>query len=197
MENENKTPETNVTDNTNTNTPVTEKETEQKVDYEAELAKAMADIKKLKAIADKNASEAADFKKKWRSTLDEQERLNLEKEEADKALREELETLRRERDFSKTEKQFLSVGYSAELASQAAQAQLEGNLDKLLEVQKKYIEQVTKGIVAEQTKNMPTPPISNDSETSMTQEEFDKLTVREQVEFKNKFPELFKKYTEN
>ena len=43
---------------------------------------------------------------------------------------------------------------------------------------------------------MPVPPMSNDSETSMTQEDFDKLTIREQIDFKNKYPELFKKFTE-
>lgn len=188
--------EENKTNVTEVETPVVAETKEEKIDYEMELAKAMAEIKKLKSTADKNASEAADYKKKWRSTLDEQQQANLAKEEADKAMREELEALRRESSVSKFEKQFLAMGYSAELATKAANAQIDGDLDTLLGVQSSFIEQIKKNVKAESTKNMPTPPISNDAETSMTQEEFDKLTVREQVEFKNKYPELFKKFTE-
>ena len=183
-------------ENTVTENVQTEPVAEQKIDYEAEFMRLTAENKKLKATADKNASEAADYKKKWRSTLDDAQQANLAKEEADKAMREELELLRKERDLSKAEKSFIALGYSTEMATKAAQAQIDGDFEALLDVQKSFIEQITKNVKAEQTKNMPTPPISNDSETSMTQEQFDNLTLAEQVEFKNKNPELFKKFME-
>lgn len=185
---------TNVTENENPT--VTNEPKETPIDYEAEYLRLTAENKKLKSTADKNASEAADFKKKWKATLDENQQANLAKEEAEKAMREELEALRRESSVSKFEKQFLAMGYSAELATKAANAQIDGDLDTLLGVQSSFIEQIKKNVKAENTKNMPTPPISNDAETSITQEQFDNLSMKEQVEFKNKYPELFKKFTE-
>lgn len=175
-----------------TNAPT---ETAPTVDYQAELAKAMAEVKKLKAVADKNASEAADFKKKWKATLDETAQANLAKEEADKAIMEELNALRRESAVSKTEKEYLSMGYEPELATRAAVATYENNVEELVAVQKAVIESFRKSITAELTSKMPTPPISNSGEAAITQEQFDKMTVAEQVELKNKNPELFKKFT--
>lgn len=159
-------------------------------DFEGELAKAMAEIKKLKATADKNASEAADFKKKWRSTLDEQQRLSLEKEEEDKALREELASLRREKEMSGIEKQFLELGYTSDMASKAALAQLEGDTGTLLSVQKEFIEQAKKDLKAQLTKNMPIPPIGNDSK-GITKEQFDKMSLAERSELYKKDKALY------
>lgn len=188
-------------ENKNTETQATEvKETAEtkapEIDYEAELAKAMAEIKKMKATADKNASEAAEYKRKWKSSLDETQQANLAKEEADKALREELEALRRESSISKMEKSFIALGYSEEMANKAANAQIDGDTDTLFNIQKAVMEQLTKTIKADLTKQMPIPPVSNDSSVGMTQEQFDKLTLSEQVEFKHKNPELFKKFTD-
>lgn len=180
----------------NENPTVTNEPKEATIDYEVEYLRLIAENKKLKSTADKNASEAADYKKKWKATLDENQQANLAKEEADKAIREELETLRRESSVSKFEKQFLALGYSAEMATKAANAQIDGDMETLLGVQSAFIEQIKKNVTAEKVKNMPVPPMSNDSETSMTQEDFDKLTIREQIDFKNKYPELFKKFTE-
>lgn len=171
-----------------------EQPTEQKIDYEAEVTKLMAEVKKLKATADKNASEASEYKKKWKASLDETQQANLAKEEADKAMREELEMLRKESTVSKYAKNYLAMGYSEELANQASIAQFDGDTDALFSIQKKVMEQLQKDIKAELTKSMPTPPISNDGGTSMTQEQFDKLTLAEQVDLKNKNPELFKKF---
>lgn len=86
------------------NTETTPAPAEPTVDYQAELAKAMAEVKKYKAVADKNASEAADYKKKWKATLDETQQANIAKEEADKALMDELNSLRRDKAISDTEK---------------------------------------------------------------------------------------------
>lgn len=178
-----------------TETTPTPAPAEPAVDYQAELAKAMAEVKKYKAVADKNASEAADYKKKWKATLDETQQANMAKEEADKALMDELNALRRESAIGKTEKEYLSMGYAPELANRAAVATYENNVDELVAVQKAVIENFRKSITAELTKQMPTPPISNSGEQALTQEQFDRMTIAEQVELKNKNPELFKQFT--
>ena len=68
----------------NENPTVTNEPKEAPIDYEAEYLRLIAENKKLKSTADKNASEAADYKKKWKATLDENQQANLAKEEADK-----------------------------------------------------------------------------------------------------------------
>lgn len=162
-----------------------------KIDYEAELAKAMAEIKKLKAASDRNASEAADYRKKWKATLDENQQAQLAKDEAEKAMREELEALRRESAVSKHEKAFLAIGYSAELAAQAAQATVEGNADALISTQKAFIEAERKKVMAEMTKSMPTPPISNGATALVTKEQFENMTMFERAELYQKDKALY------
>lgn len=87
------------------------------------------------------------------------------------------------------------MGYNPELATRAAVATFENNVNELIAVQKEVIESFKKTITAELTKNMPTPPMSNSGEAGLTQEQFDRMTIAEQVELKNKNPELFKQFT--
>lgn len=166
------------------------KEQETKVNYEEEYIRLMAENKKLKATVDKSSSEAADYKKKWKATLDENQQKELAKEESDKALREELELLRRERDFGNAEKAFLKLGYAEELASKAAEAQLNGDFDSLMEIQKTHIEKISKDAIAKATKSMAIPPTDNDGKT-ISKEQFDKMSLEERSNLYQKDKDLY------
>lgn len=161
---------------------------------EEQLAEMKVQLEKYKKATDKATAEASNYKKQLRERQSADEIAAIEKAEAEAKREEEIENMRRELSVSKFEKNFLSLGYGEELANKAAIAQYDNNTEELFEIQKSFQEQLLKNVKAELVKEMPVSPISNDSNVSMTQEEFDKLTLREQIELKNRDYELYKKF---
>ena len=93
-------------------------------------------------------SDAAEWKRKYRATLDDAKRAEEERAERDKERDEELATLRKERMISQLEARYLSAGYSAELAASSAKAQADGDTETVLANQIKFIEETKKSIEA-------------------------------------------------
>lgn len=104
---------------------------------------------KLKEALSRANGDAAEWKRKYRATLDDAKRAEEERAERDKARDEELETLRKERTISKLEAQYLAVGYSAELAASTAKAQAEGDTATVIKNQVQFIEDTKKKLEAE------------------------------------------------
>lgn len=110
--------------------------------YEFEVPAPATDAEaKLKEALSRANGDAAEWKRKYRATLDDAKRAEEERAERDKARDEELENLRKERTISKLEAQYLAVGYSAELASASAKAQAEGDTATVIANQMKFIEE--------------------------------------------------------
>ena len=74
----------------------------------------------LKSVSDKNASEAAEYKKKYNATLTEQERREAELAEINKQRDAELAQLKRERAIDQQTAKYISLGFDAELATATA-----------------------------------------------------------------------------
>ena len=110
-------------------------------EFETPAPKENDEVTKLKAALSKANSDAAEWKRKYRATLDDAKRAEEERAERDKARDEELETLRKERTISRLEAQYLAAGYSSELASASAKAQAEGDTATVLANQMKFIEE--------------------------------------------------------
>lgn len=104
---------------------------------------------KLKEALSRANGDAAEWKRKYRATLDDAKRAEEERAERDRERDEELATLRKERQISKLEAQYLAVGYSAELASSSAKAQADGDTATVLANQTKFIEETRKRLEAE------------------------------------------------
>lgn len=110
--------------------------------YEFEVPAPATDAEsKLKEALSRANGDAAEWKRKYRATLDDAKRAEEERAERDKARDEELETLRKERTISKLEAQYLAAGYSSELASASAKAQAEGDTATVIANQMKFIEE--------------------------------------------------------
>lgn len=185
-----KTPEV-TTDNTATeNTETTATKT-----AEEQIAELMAEVKRLKRASDKNASEASEWKKKFVATQSESEKLSMEKAERDAEIRDELEMLRKESKVNKYSKSFMAMGYSEDMANKAAEAQFNNDFDELMRIQKQHTDNMSKQIRADILKTMPTPATGNDDSIQMTQEQFDNLTYREQLEMFEKHPTVYEKFT--
>ena len=117
--------------------------------YEFEAPAPATDAEsKLKEALSKANGDAAEWKRKYRATLDDAKRAEEERAERDRERDEELATLRKEQQISKLEAQYLAVGYSAELASSSAKAQADGDTATVLANQTKFIEETKKKLEA-------------------------------------------------
>ena len=102
------------------------------------------EIEKLKETISNANSEAADWKKKYRATLDESTRKQQEAEEEAKKKDELLATLQKEKMISGYKASYLAMGYDEALAQDTAEALAAGDDAKLFENQKKHMEAVEK-----------------------------------------------------
>lgn len=158
-------------------------------------AELLAENKRMKKAVDKATADASDWKKKFLATQSESEKLSMEKAERDAALKEELEALRKESKVNKFAKSFMACGYSEEMATKAAEAQYSGDTDELFRLQKLHSENMAKQIRADIMKSMPVPATGNDDDVHITQEQFDNMSYREQLELFEKHPTVYEKLT--
>lgn len=108
-----------------------------------------------KSTADKYATEAADYKKKWKATQSEAEQAAQTEAERQVAIEEELKGLRRSAKVSEFEKKYLGLGYDTETASKVAEATYDNDMDTVFSLQGKFLENKQKAIKAEILKDMP------------------------------------------
>lgn len=122
---------------------------------EEQLQQMRIENAKLKKAQEDAATDASNWKKKYNATLSDAEKLAQEKADKEAEKDAELNRLRRESAVSKFEKNFLTLGYSQELAQKAAEAQFDGDTDTLFIVQTQAQEAILKAKESEWYKNRP------------------------------------------
>lgn len=122
---------------------------------EEQLQQMRIENAKLKKAQEDAATDASNWKKKYNATLSDAEKLAQEKADKEAEKDAELNRLRRESAVSKFEKNFLTLGYSQELAKKAAEAQFDGDTDTLFTVQSQAQEAILKAKENEWYKNRP------------------------------------------
>ena len=159
---------------------------------DVELPADMSDeVKRLKDALSKSNSENAEWKKKHRDALSEEERKSQEVAEELKQLREQNEKLVRESNMSKHKAKFLGLGYDEALASDAAAAMVDGDTEKLFSYQQKHQEALDKKIRADALKGTP-KPVPDKKDGGMTLENLKKMSAQERLEFSEKNPDEYK-----
>ena len=116
-----------------------------------------------KDVLDKATSDAADWKKKYQSTLSEAEQAKIASDEAQTALNNRLAELERKDKISTTKDQYIASGFSTELAQATAEAFVDGHMEIVLANITKYATEVAKAAKDKDLKNTPAPPASGDS----------------------------------
>jgi hypothetical protein len=149
------------------------------------------EVKRLKDALSKSNSENAEWKKKHRDALSEEERKSQEVAEELKQLREQNEKLLRESNLSKHKAKFLGMGYEEALASDAAAAMVDGDTEKLFSYQQKHQEALEKKIRADALKGTP-KPVPDKRDGAVTIDDLRKMSVQERLEFSQKNPEEYK-----
>lgn len=150
-----------------------------------------AEVERLKNALSKSNSENAEWKKKHREALSEEERKAQETADLIKQLQEQNAKLMHESDVSKHKAKFLSMGYEEALAGEAAVAMADGDMVKVFEYQQKHLDSFEKKIRADALKGTP-KPVPDKGDGAMTLESFKKMSAQERLEFSEKNPDEYK-----
>ena len=150
-----------------------------------------SEIEKLKTANSKLSSENADWKRKHREALSEEERKSQEVADELKQLREQNEKLVRESNLSKHKAKFLGMGYDDGLATDAAAAMVDGDTEKLFSYQLKHQEAFEKKIRADALKGTP-KPVPDKKDGVVTREQVSKMSVSDRIKFYQEHPEEYK-----
>lgn len=167
--------------------PETKPET--KPENEPSAQELMVEIAKLKRMVDKNASEAKEWKEKFRSTQSEKEVMDAEKAEAEAKRAEEFEFMKKTIQIHDLTENFMDLGYSKDLAKKAATAQVDGDTQALLTIQKQFQEGQKKAWEADFLASRPDINIGGGSNpNTYTKEQFDNMTLIERTKLKRENP---------
>ena len=154
-----------------------------------------SELERYKNAVSKANSEAAEWKKKHNALLSEEEQNKLAAEEELSNIREELDTLRREKVESDNRARLIALGYDETLAADTAKAIADGDTDKVFAYQKQHQEALEAKIRADILKDTPRPPAGGAGSAEITKEQFDVLGYSERVALFNENPELYKEFT--
>ena len=159
----------------------------------AALEANFSSVAQHKANADKAASEAAEYKKKLRERMSEDEDKAAKAAEEHAALLARVEQLEHEKAVGTYTNAYLAMGYDEKLAKSSAEALAKGDMDAVFKFQKVHADTREKALRTELLKGTP-PPAAGNTDTGMTKEKFSKLTLAEKAEFAEKNPETYKEF---
>ena len=121
-----------------------------------------AEATRLKAALSKANSEAADYKKQLRTKqTDDEAAAAAQKEEHDRLVQENAD-LKRSMALSERKAKLLAMGYDESLADETAAAMVDGDMDKVMANQSKYLEVQKKNIQADAMRKTPRPAAGDD-----------------------------------
>lgn len=158
----------------------------------AKIAQLEADKAKQKNALDKALKENGDVKKQLRAKLTADEREEEARREAQEEHDKYVKSLEREVNLGKATSRYLALGMSAELAAQTAEAELDNDMDAVAANYNKFNEEAIKAAKAEWLKSRP-PANAGGGEKTITQEQFDAMSIAELTKFKKENPNEYKR----
>ena len=183
--------ETTMTDTAEETTPV---EQEQVKDESPEIAKLKAEIAKLNNKNNALAKENADQKKRLRASQSAEEQRAEEEKERNEAIENELKTLRKQAALSGISKKVMTF-IGDETVSNTISEALYGaeDVDAVLDEIKKAWTAREKKLRMEYGK-IPAPD-AGDGAPQTSAADLSKMSYRERLDFKQKYPDTYKKLT--
>ncbi len=146
-----------------------------------------------KDVADKYASEAANFKKQLRERMSEDEANKAQAAEQMASVMAELDALRAEKTISEYTTQFMGIGYDEALAKSTAAALQKGDMTTMFKNHSKFVVDQAKAMKAEMLKQTPTPP-AGDGNKGVTKEDFSKMSLVEKAKFAQENPDRYNEF---
>ena len=154
-----------------------------------------SEIEKLKNALSKSNSEAASYKKQLNEKLSDDEKKAKEDAEKREKLQNDYNELLRKVSISENKARLLSLGYADDLAGETAEALTDGNVEKILEGHKKYLDAAKTQMRADILKETPRPDGGN-SDEKITPEKFSEMSYGERAALYTDHPEEYKMLSE-
>lgn len=180
----------------NVETPETEPQEPSAAELAAQVKKLLSENEKLRQANTNASADASKWKKQYQEKLSEEDRRKEQEEEQTATLRQELETLRAERNVANHKSQLLSIGFDENLAQEMAEHLNAGETAKVFDGLRKFVVAHDKQLKETAFRNNPTLHGGNAGDKAVSKEEFDKMGYKERVEVFNKYPDLYKEYTQ-
>lgn len=155
-----------------------------------------AEIAKLKESISNANSEAKKYKDELRAKLSEEERKAKEDAEKWEKVLKERDELLKEKNISTHKAKFLENGYTPELAEKSAEALVNGDFEAVFKYLGEYRASIEKQFKAENVDNMPKPSGGGQKGTTVTKEQFAKMSYAEMTELYQTNPELYAQLTQ-
>ena len=154
-----------------------------------QLAQARAEAKKWKAANDKTSSEVATLKKENRELKTADQIAKDEEREAAEAQKQEIEELKLFKRKAEAKARYAIQGMPEDLASQAAEYEVQGDFDGLAAVQKTFQQNLIKANDAKWIKER--PGIQSGNSEGVTKEQFETMSFAERTKLLRNNPELY------
>lgn len=147
-----------------------------------ELEKANAEIKRYKDALTKSNSENAEYKRKEREKLSEDEKNALANKELIENLQNQIASYKREKDIADLTSRFIGLGFDKENATKVATSYLDGNADDVFAQFSARLESVTKDAKSTVLGGTPRPQGSTGATPTITKAQFDAMGLSERNE---------------
>lgn len=157
-----------------------------------QIADLKAELNKNKKARDKALSEVSEYKKQLRAKMTADEQAEIERQEAEAEQKEYVASLEKFKRVAEATARYALQGMNQELAKQAADAEIAGDMDLLSDIQNKYMNQMLKAKEAEWLKSTPQINAGGGSGVKVTQEQFDNMNIRERTKLYNEAPDVYK-----
>ena len=139
-----------------------------------------------KGLIDKHTAEISRVKKEAEAKMTDDEKAKAHLKE----LEDEVASYKKDKAVAERKASYLGLGYSEDLASKIAIAEIEGN--PTAEFHKQHQDELVKKTLAEKVDKTPKPK-TTDTET-LTQKDFDAMGYEQRVELLNKDPATYNKF---
>lgn len=142
----------------------------------------------MKDKSDKNAREAANYRKQLNANKSQEE---INKEETQRQLDElasQNADLTKKLSIMENEKKFISMGYNEESAHKVASALAEGDMKSFFKQQEIFNAELSKKYKAEALNNTKTPGQDDNHDDIMTKKKLSTMSLREQIKFAEENP---------
>lgn len=151
-----------------------------------------AEVEKLKTALSKSNSEAAEFKRQLKEKMSTDELKAKEEAEEKEKLQKDYDELLRKVTVSENKAKLLALGYEDALATETAEAMVNGEIDKVFANQQKHLDSVEKKIRSEILKDTPKPE-GGSSQDTMTKDKLRGMTAQERYNYSVEHPEEYQK----
>ena len=150
-----------------------------------------AELEKLKNALSKSNSEAADYKRQLKEKMSADELKAKEDAESREKLQNDYDELLKKVTVSENKAKLLALGYDDALATETAEAMVNGEIDKVFANQKKHLDAVEKKVRSEILKDTPKPD-GGSSEVTMTKEKLRGMSAEERYNYSVEHPDEYK-----